>query len=79
MESKNSWSTVKYKLYKNVQVLCEKGWMRSRFRKSCSGSETDMPKKVRIRNHNTGHKVGEGEQKAALNFKKGRRELGNWD
>jgi hypothetical protein len=33
-----------------------------------------------VSTHNTGHKVGEGEQKAALNFKKGqRRELGKWD
>ncbi len=37
-------------------------------------------KKIQIRNHNTGHKVGEVEQKAALDNKKGqRRELGKWN
>ncbi len=59
--------------------MCEKGWMQARFRKSCSGSETDMRKKIQIRIHNTGHKVREVEQKAALDNKKGqRRELGKW-
>jgi hypothetical protein len=53
--------------------------MQARFRKSCSGSETDMRKKIQIRIHNTGHKVREVEQKAALDNKKGqRRELGKW-
>jgi hypothetical protein len=42
--------------------------------------EPTCQKKVQIRIKNTGHKVGEVEQKAALNFKKGqRRELSKWD